>query len=125
MLYRRHIILGKNNNKVAYVLLYCGIIVFSFTSVLSKIASNYEVFSGRWFLFYGMSILSMGIYAIIWQQVLKTLPLTTAYANRAVTIVLSIIWGAVFFQEALSIRIIIGAIIICTGVVMVSIDNAE
>lgn len=38
---------------------------------------------------YGLVILTPGVYAIVWQQIIKRLPLTAAHANKAVTIV----WG--------------------------------
>lgn len=60
----------------------------------------------------------LGFYAIGWQQIIKRLPLTTAFANKAVTVVWGIIWGAVFFQEKVTIGKVIGAILVILGVVV-------
>ena len=44
----------------------------------------------------------LGIYAIGWQQVIKRMPLTTAYANKAVTLVWGLVWGLLLFHEQLN-----------------------
>ena len=46
------------------------------------------------------------------------MPLTVAYANRPVTLIWGIIWGAVFFQEKVTIGKVIGAILVILGVVV-------
>ncbi|MGI6110238.1 MAG: transporter, partial [Eubacteriaceae bacterium] len=63
------------------------LILYSMASVCSKIASGYEFLSTGFILWYGLVIVCLGIYAILWQQVLKRMPLTTAFANKAVTII--------------------------------------
>ena len=65
------------------------------------------------------------VYAIGWQQILKRLPLTVAFANKAITVVWGIIWGAVFFQEAITPPMIVGAIIVMAGIVLFSIADGE
>jgi hypothetical protein len=42
------------------------------------------------------------VYAILWQQVLKKIPLTTAIANKSITIVWGMIFGLLFFEEKVS-----------------------
>ena len=70
------------------------------------------------YIFLAIIILLLGFYAIGWQQIIKRLPLTTAFANKAVTVVWGIIWGAVFFQEKVTIGKVIGAILVILGVVV-------
>ena len=47
--------------------------------------------------------------AIGWQQVIKRIPLTTAFANKAVTVVWGLVWGALFFREAVTPGKLLGA----------------
>ena len=61
----------------------------------------------------------MGIYAVLWQQILKRVPLVTAYANRAVTVIWGLIWGLLIFDERITIQKIVGAAIIVTGIMIV------
>ena len=70
-------------------------------------------------IFYGVSILILGMYAILWQQILKRFSLTTAFFNKAITIIWGMLWGIIFFKEAITINMIIGAIIVLIGVGLV------
>lgn len=64
------------------------------------------------------------IYAIGWQQIIKVLPLTTAYANKAITVVWGIVWGCVFFSEQITPGKLLGALLVVIGVVIYSVaDN--
>lgn len=60
----------------------------------------------------------MAVYAVLWQQILKKVPLNLAYANKAVTLVWGMVWGAVIFKEHISVSNIIGAVIVLAGVLL-------
>ena len=66
-----------------------------------------------------MNILALGIYAIVWQQLLKHISLTTAFCNKAVTIIWGMLWGVLIFSETITWNMIVGAVIVIAGVVMV------
>lgn len=99
-----------------YAFLHILILLFSFSSVCSKLASGYEFLSFKFCLFYGLAILILGIYAILWQQVLKRFTLTTAFLNKAVTVVWGIVLGFLILGEGITLNMIIGAIIVLIGV---------
>ena len=64
------------------------------------------------------------VYAFGWQQVIKHLPLTTAYANKAITVVWGILLGFLLFGESITLRQFIGAAVIIVGIVLfVRADN--
>ena len=65
------------------------VIVYSFSGVFQKLASRYPMISIQFLLFYGCSIGILFVYAVLWQMILRKVPLTTAYSNRAV----SMIWS--------------------------------
>ena len=73
----------------------------------------------RFVLFYGIVLLILFVYAIAWQQIIKKMPLVTAYANKAITVIWGLIWGLLIFQEPLSLWNIAGAIIIIVGIMFV------
>ena len=91
---------------------------FSLGGIFSKLASNQPFLYVKFILCYGGLLFIMFVYAIGWQQVIKRLPLTTAYANRAVTIVWGIIWGLLIFNEKLNAGKVIGALIVIAGVIL-------
>ena len=82
--------MSKKKLKVLLVL-HILLVLFSTSGIMSKLAAGYDFMSLGFILCYGGMVCILGVYAIGWQQVIKRLPLTTAYANRAVTVV----WGLV------------------------------
>lgn len=92
--------------------------LYSLSSICGKLAAGFDFLSLGFILCYGGMIAVLGIYAIGWQQIIKRVPLTFAYANRAVTVVWGIIWGALFFHEGISPLKLFGAAIVLAGVVL-------
>lgn len=107
----------KRINK--YVYLHLLLFLFSLCAVFSKLAAQNEFLSIEFCVFYGISILILGIYAILWQQILKKFTLTTAFFNKAITIIWGMLWGILFFKEKITINMIIGAIIVFIGIMLV------
>ena len=100
------------------LILHILLAAYSFSGVFGKLAAKAEFLSAEFFVFYGVILLLLGVYAVGWQQIIKRLPLTTAFANKAITVVWGIVWGAVFFSERITVGKIIGAVIVIIGVVM-------
>ena len=112
--------------KWIYFPLHILLMVFSLGSVCSKLASGEEFLSGRFVLYYGLLLLILAVYAVVWQQMIKRMPLTAAYANRAVTVVWGMIWGLLIFQESITIAKIIGSVLIIVGIILFAFsDNGE
>lgn len=99
--------------------LHIELLLFSLGGVCTKMASQYDFLSFWFIFFYGLVILNLGVYAIVWQQIIKKLPLNTAYSNKAITIVWGILWGFLFFKEQITWNMIAGALIVIVGVVLV------
>lgn len=114
----------KKNWK-SYVLLQALILLYSLSSVCSKYASQQEFLSLQFILFYGAVILLLGLYAIFWQQILKKIPLVSAYANKAVTVIWGLIWGMLLFDEEINRYKVCGCIIIIIGVYLVVSEQGE
>ena len=77
------------------------------------------------FFFYGLVIVILGVYALAWQQVIKRMPLTTAYANKAVTVVWGMVWGMLLFGESITPQKVLGAAVIVAGVVLYAFAEPE
>lgn len=104
----------------ALVALHVMLAVYSLSSVCAKLASGFEFLSPGFVACYGGMIALLGVYAIGWQQVIKLLPLTYAYANKAVTVLWGIVWGVLLFHEQVSPLKLLGALIVLAGVVLFS-----
>lgn len=99
--------------------------LYSVGGICSKHASGFPFLSFQFILFYGMEVLILLAYAVVWQQVLKITPLNLAYTNKAVTTIWSLIWGVVFFSEVITIGKLLGGILIISGVVLISYTPKE
>ena len=97
-----------------------GFLIYSFYTVIGKIASRYDFLSLHFCLFYCILILILFGYAVLWQQVLKKIPLSFATANKAVTIVWGMLWSFLFFNEEITLKKIIGSVIIISGIFLLS-----
>ncbi len=101
------------------------ILIFSIGSIFSKMASQQEFLSIRFALCYLGQLTCLAVYAIGWQQILKIFPLTTAYMNKAMTIVWGLVFGYIFFNDRLSTGKLLGAVLVMAGVVMLAICGDE
>jgi len=108
-----------------YLLLHVLLMIYSVGGILSKAASGVPFLSLKFILLYGGVILILGIYAIGWQQVIKRLPLTEAYMNKAITFFWSLLWGVLFFREQITLKKILGVLVITTGILLYSAKEAD
>ena len=121
----------KNNEKALKkrlrlkdILILQGIVViFTISGVMAKIASGKTFLSFEFFLFYGIEMLILAVYALIWQQVIKRFDLSVAYANRAMGILWSMLWAFLIFAEPFSIQNVIGIILVTAGIIVVNSDD--
>lgn len=115
----------KKSRKSIYIKLHIILLLYSISAVCSKKAAGVPLFSTKFFILYGSCILFLGLYALGWQQILKKLPLTTAFANKAITVVWGIVWGSLLFRETINIRHIIGAALVVLGVVLYAYADSD
>ena len=109
----------ENSKKSSFILLHGLILINSLGGVCSKMAGRYPVGSFRFLLYYGFLMLILATYALGWQQVIKHMPLTTAYLSKASGMVWAVLWGTVLFHEQLTVRMIIGLITVLAGIMLV------
>ena len=95
------------------------VLLFSISSVLMKLAAQQPRFSWPWILLYVGALAIIGVYALAWQQFLKRVPLTTAYANRAMTMLWSMVFGMLIFRERVTWNMFAGVAVIGVGVYFV------
>ena len=110
------------SKKSIFLLLHISLLFSSLSGVCSKMASRHtgNVFSLEFIFWFGLVFVIMFAYAIIWQQILKRMPLTVAYANRPVTLIWGIIWGALIFGEKVTWNMLAGAAVIFAGIYLVT-----
>ena len=115
----------NQNRKGVYPLLHILLLVYAVACIFSKRAAGTSFGSGSFFLFYSLNILLLAVYAVGWQQVLKRIPLTTAYAHKSVTVIWGVVFGVLLFHETLSLRQIAGVLLVICGIVLYSLSDKE
>ena len=108
-----------------YIFLHLVLVLFALSGVFSKLASSEEPLSFKFFLFYGIVLMILFVYALLWQQVIKNIPIVTAYANKAVTIIWGLVFGFFVFGETITPGKILGAVVIIIGVYFVVTADLE
>ncbi len=100
------------------LVLHIMLLIYSLSGICSKLAAAEPVFSFKFCMYYAIVIGLLGVYAIGWQQVIKHLPLTTAFANKAITILWALVWGILFFHEGITVGKIVGIVFVILGVIL-------
>ena len=101
--------------------IYVQLLMFglSLAGVLGKLLSTSTFLSSEFFLYlFGLNILHM-TYAIFWQQLLKRLPLSQAYMNKAIGIVWGLVLGFIVFNEVITPYMLGGSVLIIYGLILV------
>lgn len=107
------------------LILQAVVVIYTLSSVVAKLAAGEELFSFSFFLFYGLEIAILGGYAILWQQIIKRLDLSVAYANRAMALLWSAVWAVVLFHETLNVKQVAGIALVILGTVIVNTDTPK
>lgn len=108
----------KNAQIWKYVLLHLLLLFGSLGGICSKLAGREEPLSPPFILLYGGLLAILFVYAIGWQQIIKHIPLTTAYSSKAVGLIWGILWGVLLFHETVTPRMILGAVVVMCGVIL-------
>ena len=99
------------------IILHLLLLLYSISGIFSKLAALFGGVRLEFFLCYGVVLLILFVYAIGWQQIIKKIPLTTAFANKAITTVWGMVWGILFFHEKVTKWNVLGVVLIIVGIV--------
>jgi len=112
-------------NRKTFLLLHLLLLLYSFSDVCSKLAAGKALMSAAFCLCYGAVILILFVYAIGWQQIIKRMPLSTAFANKAVTTIWGTVWGVLLFHEHVSVGKVIGIFLVIVGIVLFTGEDGQ
>ncbi len=103
-------------------LLQAIIVIYTVSSVMAKLVSTSQGEPVKALMFFGLEFVLLAVYALFWQQMLKRFELSVAYANRSMAILWSVIWAVVFFHEKITLRNILGVLLVLVGTIIVNMD---
>jgi len=94
--------------------------LYACTGICTKMASQQQMLSIPYILWFGGAVAVIGIYAILWQQLLRRIELSTAYMFKGTTLIFTMLIAALLFGETITIPNIIGSIIIIAGITLLA-----
>lgn len=93
-------------------------LIYACTSIFTKMASRQEMLSWPYLFWIVGAIGVMGVYALLWQQVIARMPLSTAYMFKGTSLVFVLLISALLFGEAITLNNVLGSVIIIAGIVL-------
>lgn len=101
---------------------YCALVglnfIYACEAIFTKLAALQEPLSFEYFLCLGGAFCVMGVYAILWQQVLKRIELSTAYMFKGTSLIFVLLLAALLFGESITWTNIMGALMIIGGITL-------
>lgn len=106
-----------------FILMYVSFFIYSLSGILIKIASQTVFLSSKYTLCFIGVFFILAIYSVLWQQVLKRIELSVAMSNKPIVLILATIWAVLFFGEQITIKFIIGLVMIFVGIFVIGVRN--
>ncbi len=111
---------GFNKKLLAILVLQFAVMIYSINTVVAKFVSEEEFLSFRFLVLYFLEFCVLGVYAIFWQQLIKRFELSIAYANKAMTLLWSLLWSVVIFHESVTVAKVIGVVLVIIGTIVIN-----
>ena len=102
-----------------FMLLHVSLLFSSLSGICSKMAAFQKFLSLPFLWWYITVLIIMFAYAIVWQQILKRISLSIAYANKSVGLIWGMLWGGLIFQQKITWNMILGAGVVFMGLCLV------
>jgi multidrug transporter EmrE-like cation transporter len=104
-----------------FLLLHVTLLLYAVASVFAKAAGIHLSVRDMppVYVFLVLEMAALGVYAALWQQTLKRMPLSFAYSNKGVCTLWMCLFGLIFFGESLTLGKAIGILIVLCGVWLV------
>lgn len=99
-----------------YIVLILVFFFYSTVSIAAKFTSLQEFLSPGYLLGLAIVVVMLGVYAVVWQQVLKRTELTTAYMFKGTSLIFVLLFSVLLFNEAITPCNIVGAGLIVGGI---------
>ena len=95
-------------------------LLYACVGICTKMAALQTPMSWAYMLWFVGAVAIIAIYALLWQQVLRRIELSTAYMFKGTTLIFTMLIAALLFGETITVPNIIGSVIIVTGIVILA-----
>lgn len=94
--------------------------LYACVGICTKLASQQPALSPLYLFWFFCAVAVIGVYALLWQQILRFVELGTAYMFKGTTLIFTMLIAALLFGESITVPNIIGSVIIVTGIVLLA-----
>ncbi len=112
------VVVGKDKSWMKWLALVGINLIYACTYICMKKASGFEFLSSGYVLWTVGAVAIIGIYALLWQQILTKTPLSTAYMFKGTSLIFVLLLSALLFGEGITMKNIIGSAIIVSGILL-------
>ena len=112
---------AESRKDIHYLMIFALIgvnFIYACTGICTKMASRQEMLSWPYLLWIAGAIGVMGVYALLWQQVIARMPISTAFMFKGTSLIFILLISALLFRESITTNNIIGSAIIIAGIVL-------
>ena len=106
------------------VLTLCALIginlLYACVGICTKMAALQTPMSWAYMLWFVGAVAIIAIYALLWQQVLRRIELSTAYLFKGTTLIFTMLFAALLFGEAITLPNILGSVLIIIGITLLA-----
>lgn len=102
------------------ILLQMVVVIYSINTVIAKFVSDQPFLSFKFIMLYLLEFAVLGIYAIFWQQMIKRFELSIAYANKAMTLLWSLLWSVLIFRDSVTPAKVVGVLLVIAGTIILN-----
>lgn len=110
----------KKTRVIDFILLQSAVMIYSLSTLAANFASKYDFLSPKYILFFGLDFILLAIYAIFWQQIIKRFQLSIAYANKAMTLMWSMLWNFLILSQKITLWRVVGVLLVVAGVIIMN-----
>lgn len=96
------------------------VVIYSINTVIAKFVSDQPFLSFKFIMLYLLEFAVLGIYAIFWQQMIKRFELSIAYANKAMTLLWSLLWSVLIFRDSVTPAKVVGVLLVIAGTIILN-----
>ena len=115
----------KKIRLIDIIMLQSAVMIYSLSTLAANFASQHELLSLGYIMYFGLDFIILAIYAVLWQQIIKRFQLSIAYANKALTLMWSMLWNFIILSQGITVKKVIGVIIVVIGVVVMNYASTD
>lgn len=110
--------MSRRLHLATYLMLMVAFLIYSTSGVFLKLAAYEDFLSWKYLALFALVIVVLGVYAVLWQMILKKIPLSQAFLFKSTTVVFSLVYACLIFSETLRWQNVLGAALIMAGIIV-------